>query len=106
MGNGFDLAHGLPTRYTDFLEFAKHCFVLVDKNKKLLFKKDFSYILSFNYTDTYETLYGNENTKYCYIHGKTQADASKTNMILGIDETLKDGEENKNFAFAKFKKYF
>ena len=23
IGNGFDLAHGLPTKYTDFLEFAK-----------------------------------------------------------------------------------
>ena len=23
IGNGFDLAHGLPTKYTDFLEFVK-----------------------------------------------------------------------------------
>lgn len=23
IGNGFDLAHGLPTKYTDFLEFTK-----------------------------------------------------------------------------------
>lgn len=23
LGNGFDLAHGLPTRYSDFLEFCK-----------------------------------------------------------------------------------
>ena len=23
IGNGFDLAHGLPTRYLDFLEFAQ-----------------------------------------------------------------------------------
>ncbi len=23
LGNGFDLAHGLPTRYTDFLEWVK-----------------------------------------------------------------------------------
>lgn len=23
IGNGFDLAHGLPTKYTDFLEFCK-----------------------------------------------------------------------------------
>lgn len=23
IGNGFDLAHGLPTKYTDFLEFIK-----------------------------------------------------------------------------------
>lgn len=24
IGNGFDLAHGLPTKYSDFLEFARH----------------------------------------------------------------------------------
>ncbi|MDR2198254.1 MAG: bacteriophage abortive infection AbiH family protein [Deltaproteobacteria bacterium] len=24
LGNGFDLAHGLPTRYIDFLEYCKH----------------------------------------------------------------------------------
>ena len=23
LGNGFDLAHGLPTRYTDFLEYCR-----------------------------------------------------------------------------------
>lgn len=23
LGNGFDLAHGLPTKYTDFLEFVE-----------------------------------------------------------------------------------
>ena len=23
IGNGFDLAHGLPTKYTDFLDFIK-----------------------------------------------------------------------------------
>lgn len=23
IGNGFDLAHGLPTKYVDFLEFVK-----------------------------------------------------------------------------------
>ena len=23
LGNGFDLAHGLPTKYADFLEFIK-----------------------------------------------------------------------------------
>jgi len=23
IGNGFDLAHGLPTKYTDFLEYVK-----------------------------------------------------------------------------------
>jgi hypothetical protein len=26
MGNGFDLAHGLPTRYNDFLNFIEEYF--------------------------------------------------------------------------------
>lgn len=37
IGNGFDLAHGLPTRYTDFLEFVKVI-------KRALDKGDFSKI--------------------------------------------------------------
>lgn len=28
LGNGFDLAHGLPTRYTDFLEFARRVMLI------------------------------------------------------------------------------
>lgn len=30
IGNGFDLAHGLPTRYTDFLEFCKRVFPIYE----------------------------------------------------------------------------
>lgn len=30
IGNGFDLAHGLPTKYTDFLEFATVMHQVVD----------------------------------------------------------------------------
>lgn len=35
IGNGFDLAHGLPTKYTDFLEFCKmiEAVYTVDKNR-------------------------------------------------------------------------
>ena len=34
IGNGFDLAHGLPTKYTDFLEFVKVLNnVLEERNK-------------------------------------------------------------------------
>lgn len=34
IGNGFDLAHGLPTKYTDFLEFVKVLkIVLEEKNE-------------------------------------------------------------------------
>lgn len=48
IGNGFDLAHGLPTRYIDFLEFIE------EYNK---YKNDFlnesDYIVCFNEYSTH-----------------------------------------------------
>ena len=73
-------------------------------NNKALFHID--YVLSFNYTNTYERLYKKDNIKYCYIHGKAQEDKTKTNIIFGIDDNLKDGKENEKFEYVKFKKYY
>lgn len=42
----------------------------------------------------------------CYIHGKAQEDATKTNIIIGINDDLTDGKENQDFTFVRFKKYF
>ena len=44
IGNGFDLAHGLPTRYMDFLEFIEEYFIYKEKGESqkqcsLYFKK-------------------------------------------------------------------
>jgi hypothetical protein len=64
------------------------------------------YVLSFNYTKTFEFLYGNKTTRYCYIHGKAQEKTGNTNMVLGIEETLEGDDKNERFIFAKFKKYF
>lgn len=66
----------------------------------------FEYVLSFNYTDTYERLYGDSKTKYCYIHGKAQENRDRTNLILGIDDKLSDGKESSNFQCVRFKKYY
>lgn len=66
----------------------------------------FDCVLSFNYTNTYERLYGNDKTKYCYIHGKSQNDKNETNMIFGIDDDLPQGEESNNFKWVRFKKYY
>ena len=73
-------------------------------NHKALFHID--HILSFNYTNTYERLCKKDNVKYCYIHGKAQEDKTKTNIIFGIDDNLKDGNENEKFEYVKFKKYY
>lgn len=66
----------------------------------------FDCVLSFNYTNTYERLYGKEKTRYCYIHGKAQENREKSNLIFGIDDCLPSGEESKNFKCVRFKKYF
>ncbi len=66
-------------------------------------------VLSFNYTNTFERLYGNRfPAEIDYIHGK--ADISKNihtnNMVLGIDEYLKGEERNENIEFIAFKKFY
>lgn len=66
----------------------------------------FDRVLSFNYTNTYERLYGNDKTQYCYIHGKAQEDEGKTNLILGIDDALTGGKESRDFKCVRFKKYY
>jgi hypothetical protein len=66
----------------------------------------FDCILSFNYTNTYERLYGSDKTQYCYIHGKAQEKRNETNLIFGIDDDLPRGEESNNFKLIRFKKYY
>ena len=66
----------------------------------------FDCVLSFNYTNTYERLYGNDKTKYCYIHGTAQENKDKTNIIFGIDDDLESGKESKDFRWIRFKKYY
>lgn len=72
-------------------------------------KLDIDYVLSFNYTDTYERIYGKgKKIDYDYIHGK--ADINNTiesnNMVLGIDEYLPKKRRSKDVEFIAFKKYY
>lgn len=67
------------------------------------------HILSFNYSDTYERVYGiGKKIEYAYIHGK--ADINKTvdnsNVVLGIDEYLDDERKDKELEFLTFKKFY
>lgn len=67
------------------------------------------HILSFNYTDTYEKIYGNnKDIEYDYIHGKGNIDNTieSNNMVLGIDEYLPEDRKNKDIEFIAFKKYY
>lgn len=70
---------------------------------------EIDHVLSFNYTHTYEKVYGkSKNIEYDYIHG--EADINHTietnNMVLGIDEYLGKKKRNKQVEFIAFKKYY
>lgn len=70
----------------------------------------FDKVLSFNYTNTYERVYGysDKGIEYDYIHGKAEItrNPSENDMVLGIDEYLDDELKNKELEFIAFKKYF
>lgn len=67
------------------------------------------HVLSFNYSNTYERVYGKEKeVEYDYIHGK--ADINKnvntSNLVLGIDEYLDDKRKNEELELLSFKKFY
>lgn len=77
------------------------------------------YVLSFNYTHTYNVLYdhivrhsdrsGEDMKVACsYIHGQTSDSSSleNNNMVLGIDEYLPEERRDSELSFISFKKYF
>ena len=69
------------------------------------------HVLSFNYTNTFEKIYGlgKKNIKYDYIHGKIKGDSNieDSNLILGIDEYLEnEDEQRKDNEFIQFKKFY
>ncbi len=73
-------------------------------------KLEIDKVLSFNYTNTYERIYGKRkpSIEYDYIHGKAEIthDVNSCNLVLGIDEYLTGDEKNRNTEFIQFKKFF
>ena len=66
-------------------------------------------VLSFNYSNTYERVYGvGKDIQYGYIHGKadTSKNVASCNMVLGIDEYLIGESKNTELEFLTFKKYY
>ncbi len=65
-------------------------------------------LLTFNYTNTYEYIYGKSNINFDYIHGRADVghDLNSCNLVLGIDEYLDENEKNTNTEFIQFKKFF
>lgn len=66
-------------------------------------------VLSFNYSNTYERLYGKgKEVVYNYIHGKADVrkNVASSNLVLGIDEYLEVDEKDKSLEFLAFKKFY
>ena len=60
------------------------------------------YVLSFNYSNTYERVYGTgKNIVYNYIHGKAEIkrDLECCDLVLGIDEYLTDERKDMELDF-------
>ena len=65
-------------------------------------------VLSFNYTNTYERLYGNSEVEYDYIHGKAniEHDIETCDLVLGIDEYLTGERKDQDNEYIEFKKFY
>lgn len=64
------------------------------------------YVISFNYTKTYERQY-NGSVPVCHIHGTCERDRKleSNNMVLGIDEYVDGQDRFKRVDFSIFKKF-
>ncbi len=67
------------------------------------------YVLSFNYSNTYERIYDQSNKiEYDYIHGKADItnNVNTCNLVLGIDEYLEECDRDNKLEFLPFKKFY
>lgn len=66
---------------------------------------DADQVLTFNYSDTYERIYGGVKWNQCvsYVHGKAQAEDSpkEANIVLGVTSPERVGT-----SYVEFEKYF
>lgn len=66
-------------------------------------------VLSFNYSNTYERIYGQSNKiEYDYIHGKADItnNVNTCHLVLGIDEYLEERDRDNKLEFLPFKKFY
>ena len=94
-----------------YVEDVQICQLCNSKESKQIIKElNIDKVLSFNYTNTYERIYGanNANVQYDYIHGKVKKDSSvkKCNLVIGIDEYLDAPEKDFDNEYIEFKKFF
>lgn len=83
--------------------------IRIEKISKEIRDCGIDHVISFNYSHTYQELYGkSKNIKYNYIHGETHSENTieTNNMVLGIDEYLHKDNKDKEIEFIAFKKYY
>ncbi|MDE6670591.1 MAG: bacteriophage abortive infection AbiH family protein [Ruminococcus sp.] len=99
-------------RLTRCLEIYLSNYIKTDSCQKLDIIKNLQIdgVISFNYTNTFEVVYGKifPDVKYDYIHGKAKIDGNidNCNLVLGIDEYLQGEQRDKDNEFIQFKKFF
>lgn len=87
-----------------FLIFVDKPFSRVDTVSCIFDLTTATYVVSFNYTKTFETAYSLDNPVspiVCHIHGKTDQE-----IVLGINSGEEDAVETINTVFLSFKKYY
>lgn len=90
-------------KFTECLNFYFYDYINsihVDRRLPDIYDKQFEYVLSFNYTNTFERLYGKvfdsaNQIKYSFVHGKAEPSAS---LVLGCDNLLAED-------FTKYPQY-
>lgn len=94
------LTRALEIYLTAFVEKIK-----TEKRISVIDRLTPDYVINFNYTDTYERIYG--KGKVYHIHGKADLHHSveNNNMVLGIDEYWIGDEQNAKTDFTIFKKF-
>lgn len=95
------LTRGLEIYLTSFLDDNEHAKLPIIESINP------NYVISFNYTKTFERLYGNP-TEIDYIHGVIKQDSTieNNNMVLGIGEFLTDERKDRDNEFIEFKKFY
>ena len=112
-----DLQHGLKNvrrclelylaLFIPYYSKEKNCSTLAPVNRV---KSRVNRVLSFNYTNTFQSLYGSPDDiiEYCYIHGKAELNhpSEDCDLVLGIKEYLNDDRKDNDNTFIDFKKFY
>lgn len=97
-------------QYNQFIEILRlYLIIFVDnvlKNISYKYKtcnehlKNYNYVLSFNYTNTYKELY-DSNANIVHIHGNLYDE-----IVLGVNPDKYDSVDNDDCTYIKYKKYY